>query len=180
MHGLAESCNACLSDSDGRSVALHWHGCSIWSHFHLWAQVSARVRQQCARQNIYQWNKFGWAIRGKVLSQRVEKFDIGKIQNKVSLKARETRTHCRGNIANVIMFRKCWVAFHSRNNYLCTGHEKMFHTHFLCPLGVQQCRYVSSRTATSLDTMLPPQCVLVLPGPKLKLVFTILTLHVGS
>ena len=37
----------------------------------------------------------------------------------------------------------------------------MFHKHFLCPLGVQQCRYVSSGTATSLDTMLPPQSKLI-------------------
>ena len=40
--------------------------------------------------------------------------------------------------------------------------------HLLCPSGAQQCCRVLPRKATSQDTMLPPQCVLVLPGPKFK------------
>ena len=79
--------------------------------------------------------------------------------------AGKTRAHCGGNIANVVMFPKCWLVLPRTQH--CGGHK--------CP--VLDTKNVSPRAArnnvaafcygraTSYDTILLSQCVLVLPGP---------------
>ena len=74
-----------------------------------------------------------------------------------SLRGRKTRTHCGGNIASVIMFPKCWLVV-PRAQHLCPWHI-LANVAAFC-----------HRQATSQDAMLPPQCVLVLPGPYFALV----------
>ena len=72
------------------------------------------------------------------------------------------RQHCW------LMFPKFWLDFPRaqhlwRTQFFCPGHKMFLKTlkHFLCPRGAQQC----CGRPTSQGTMLPSQCVLVLPGP---------------
>ena len=72
--------------------------------------------------------------------------------------AGKTRTHCGGNIADVIMFPKCWLVL-PRTHKLCGGHKfcvlntkivsENLQKHFLCLHGAEQCRHVLPRTGTS-------------------------------
>ena len=86
----------------------------------------------------------------------------------------KTRTHCGGNIANVIMFPKCWLvlprAQHLSDTHFVSWTHKMFLRIFrnICCVRAARNNVVAfcRGRATSQDTMLPPRCVLVLPGPK--------------
>ena len=73
----------------------------------------------------------------------------------LSFGAGKTTTHCGGNIADVVMFPKCWLALPRaqhlwRTRILCPGHKKVFlkifRNMFLCPRGAQKCCRVLPRT----------------------------------
>ena len=75
----------------------------------------------------------------------------------------------RQHIADVIMFLKCWLVLPRAQHFVAD-------TNLKCFWKSSETFFVSTRLATMLprfatdgqhrqDTMLPPQCVLVLPGP---------------
>ena len=83
------------------------------------------------------------------------------------------RTHCGGNIADVITFPKCVVVLPHvqhlwQTQVLCPGTPIMFLKGFRnIPCVHAACNNVAAfchGRATMQDTMLPPRCVLVLPG----------------